>query len=271
MAAVGAEHLQPRTSLLRGKNVGDLGQQVLEVQPVLLLDLQHPDEHAGHLLSKLLLDALQLLQQRVQPDLEVLVVVDVRQALPEDDLHQHESECEYVGLGGVVLGIGPVLREGDHLLRREIDALDVALLVYLLVSPSGLAFAHHAPAIPVGNALLADADGLAVERHLADALDDLEEFLEGGGADVLEEHEVGHEEVVGEDEIVDGHGVRSVAVLAFADVELHALVADALEVAVDGAALAAEALALLEVLLDILDLDHPRTVQSHLNNIITNI
>lgn len=75
LAAVGVEHVHADVSRLWVEDVGDHGKQLLEVSPVLLFDFQHADEHAGHLFTELLPDALQFLQKRIQPDLEVLVVV----------------------------------------------------------------------------------------------------------------------------------------------------------------------------------------------------
>lgn len=75
LAAVGVEHVHADVSLLWVEDVGDHGKQLLEISPVLLFDLKHADEHAGHLVAELFSDALQFLQKGVQSDLEVLVVV----------------------------------------------------------------------------------------------------------------------------------------------------------------------------------------------------
>lgn len=228
VAAVGVEHVQSWSSLLRRKDVVDLRQHLLEVKSVLFFNFQHADQHACHFLSQFLLYPLKVLKQRVEADLEVLVVVDVSQALPEDDFDEHESKHEHVSLGSVVLGVGSVLRKGDHLLRREVDSFDIALFVNLLIGPACFSFAHNAPSIPVRDPFLPNADHLAVQRHLADSLDDLQQFLQRRGADVLEQNEVRDEKIVGENEVMNGHWMWCFAVLAFSDVELHALVADTL-------------------------------------------
>jgi hypothetical protein len=82
---------------------------------------------------------------------------------------------------------------------------------------------------------MAYADNFSIEGHFADALDDLEQFVKGGGTDVLQEYKVRDKQVVGQDQIVDGHGMRSFRGGALSDIELHALVPDAFELPIDRA------------------------------------
>lgn len=162
MAAVGVEHVQSWSSLLRCKNIIDLGQHLLEVKSVLFLDLQHADQHTCHFFPELLLYPLQFLKKRVEADLKILVIVNICQTLSEDDFYQHQSKREHVSLSRVVLGIGSVLRKGDHLLRREVNSLDIALFKNLLIGPASFPLPHNAPSISVCNPLLPNPNHLSI-------------------------------------------------------------------------------------------------------------
>jgi len=127
------------------------------------------------------------------------------------------------------------LGKADHLLRREIHALGISFLEDLLISPPGVSLSDHSPTITVGNSVPSNSDDFSFEGHLADALDDLQQFVEGGGGDIFEEDKIWHEEIVGEDEVMNRHGMRGFRGDGLSDVEFHAFVPDDLEGPVDGA------------------------------------
>lgn len=239
LAVVGAEHVAADGPLLLEveftQQPRDNSQNLSKVESVFLLNLEHADEQAGHLVSELFLDALQLLQQGVQSDLEGLVVVDVRNILPENYLHQDQPQGKHVCLRNIKFRALAVLRKSNHLLRRKVHSFNQVLLEDLLVRPIDVLFPHYPPPVSVGDSLMPHSDLSSLDGHLADSLDDLQQIYEGLGADLLEEFEVGEEESVGDDEVVEGHGVGRIFIDALGDVELHALVLDALELSVDGA------------------------------------
>lgn len=115
LTAVGIEHVHAHSSL-GVEELSDHRQQLLEVKPVLLLDLQHTDQHPSDFLSEFFANPLQFLEEWIKSDFEVLVVIDEGKVLAEDDFDQHESKGKHIGLDGIVLGIGSILRVGDHLL-----------------------------------------------------------------------------------------------------------------------------------------------------------
>jgi hypothetical protein len=88
--------MEADSPLLRVEDLSHEGKELLEIQSVLLFDLQHSNYHTAYLLPEFLLYPLELLQQRIQTDLEGLIVVDIGEVLPEDNLHQHESKSKYI-------------------------------------------------------------------------------------------------------------------------------------------------------------------------------
>ena len=91
--------------------------QLLEANPVVLLDFEHGDEHFIDGLAILLADQVQLLEERLQVNFVVMVVEDLLQLLLENHLDQHHSQGKDVRLLGVVFGDGLPLRQGHHQLR----------------------------------------------------------------------------------------------------------------------------------------------------------
>jgi hypothetical protein len=87
----------------------------------------------------------------------------------------------------------------------------------------------------VGNSVTAHPNDSSLQRHLADSLDDLQQFLEGRRTDVFQKKEIGDEEIVRQNQVMDGHGMRSFRSEALPDVELHPFVANTLERSVNGA------------------------------------
>ena len=102
---------------------------------------------------------MQLLKEGVESDLEVLVVVDLGEGLSEDDLNEHESEGEDIGLFSVYFGALSVLGETDHLLRGEENAVKSVVLEGLVIHPCEFSFSYDPPSIIVCDPIVADADG----------------------------------------------------------------------------------------------------------------
>lgn len=65
----------------------------------------------------------------------------------------------------------------------------------------------------------------SLDDHFADAANDGKKLIEGRRVEVFEKGELWEEEIVGEDKVVNGHGMRGFASLALCDIEVHAFVA----------------------------------------------
>lgn len=164
----------------------------------------------------------------------MLEVVDGRKFFPEHDFHEHEPQSKDVCLEGVAAWHGSVLGEGDHLLGREVNSLDHSLVENLLVVPVDWQLADYAPAHVVADAAVGDAERAVVQGHFGDAADDREQVGQVGRTEVLEEGEIGEDEVFGQHQVVDRGGVGGFLGVALGDVEVHAFVAHALQGSVDG-------------------------------------
>lgn len=69
--------MEPHSSLLGIKDLIDHVKELLEVKTVLLFDLKHGNEHVGYFFPELLLDPLQFFEEGVEPDLKVLIVINI--------------------------------------------------------------------------------------------------------------------------------------------------------------------------------------------------
>jgi hypothetical protein len=126
----------------------------------------------------------------------------------------------------------PVLRQGNHLLRREENSFSIAI-VSLLVGPIVWELSHYSPTVFESESAIANANVAVIHHDFADALNRAQEIGEPLHLNFFEKFEIWKEEVIWENQIVNAPWVRCFQSLTDGDVEVHAFVPDTFDRAVD--------------------------------------
>lgn len=210
--------------------------ELIKGDSVGLFDFKHGNQHLSKLLSKIFLYHRDLLQKRVQVNIEILVIINLIQLLLENYLHNHQPQSKHVSFLEVYFRAFVSLRKRCDQLGRQVDSFKVVFVQNLIVWPVGFFLANDSPPGIVSYSSIPDSDVSSIDGHFRNAFDDGEELIVVLGADVFEESEGGEEDVIGSDEVMERGAMRWYSgVLGFTKTKLHVLETDVLDRAVDGA------------------------------------
>lgn len=164
--------------LLHSNDLAYSFQQILEIITILFLDFEHAYEHVSHILTKLTLDSLKFLQERIEFYLEILKIIDVIQLFTKNDFNKHYSQGKNISFERIVFRCRSTLRIPNHLLRGKVYSLSDTFLIDLLIRPALVFLTHNSPSVPVSDSCSAYTEGnTSIERHLAYSFDNIKKFV----------------------------------------------------------------------------------------------
>jgi hypothetical protein len=121
-------------------------------------------------------------------------------------------------------------------LRGKVHSIKVIFIQDLVIRPVGLLLSDNTPSCVVANSPIPDADMATFNGHFRNTLDNGKQLIVILRADIFEKDEVGEQQVIGPDEVMQGRSMgRYGCILGLAKEELHVLETDVLDRSVNGA------------------------------------
>ena len=154
----------------------------------------------------------------------------------KNNFHQHNSKSKNICFFNIIFSWS-WLRKSYHLLRWKEYSRRIILLIHFFKSPIIRKLTYNSPPILKSNSIVSNPyvpPGLnSFNRHFANALDDVEQKCQRWRCKSLKKLELGKDEVVRFDKIVDRSGMRILSTHTLCNIKVHALVVDTINHTVD--------------------------------------